>query len=242
MKTPSVAHTCRCTVVGGSGGASIKFVAGRRTAERLLECLADEPLPRVAHEDRHAEVEEYAGTGHELAVVGVGLPEADARVEADFFEGNAGGDERIATGGEVGVDLGHDVVVAGSDLHRLRRAPHVHGAHAGARLPSHAEHIGVALEAGDVVDDLGAEFEGAGGDGRLRGVDRDGHTRLRSQPLHNVAHAPQFLVGGDGRGERPRALATDVEDVGPLGPGAASRGPPQPPPNHAGRRRKNCRA
>jgi hypothetical protein len=148
----------------------------------------------MADEDRHAEVEKLARTGHEFEIVGMGLAESDPRIEADPVEWDPRGEERVATLLEVDVDIAHDVVVAGIDLHRLWRALHVHGTDAGTRIEGDAEHVRVALQARDIVDDLGAQFDRPGGHHRLRRVNRDRHAGPLGQLPHHLAHAAKFLI------------------------------------------------
>ena len=114
------------------------------------------------------------------------------------------------------MDLGDDVVVAGFDLHCHGVALHVHRADASTALPGDLDHVRVAFEPGDVVDDLGPKIQGACRDNGLRGVDRHRHARLGDEPPHDLGHPPQFLGGGHGLREWPRALAADVENVGPF--------------------------
>ena len=78
---------------------------------------------------------------HERDVVLVRFAEADARVEADPLARNAGRHERVAPLAQVLAHFGDDVGVRRIVLHRLRRALHVHRAHAGARLDGHVDHL-----------------------------------------------------------------------------------------------------
>ena len=76
---------------GGAGGASIAFFRRGRPSQGLLERPADKPLARVAHEDRHAQIEECASMGQKSEIVGVRLAKPDAGIKADAIERNAGG-------------------------------------------------------------------------------------------------------------------------------------------------------
>ena len=78
-------------------------------------------------------------------------------------------------------------------------------------------HVGIALQAPDVVGDGGAGIERPGDDGRFHAVDRDGDTERhdfgqdRLQPL-------QFFVGRDRlRAIGPGGFRADVDDVGAFG-------------------------
>ena len=62
----------------------------------------------------------------------VRFAEADAGVEADPLARDAGGDERIAPLAQIVAHFGDDIGVRRIVLHRLRRALHVHRAHADA--------------------------------------------------------------------------------------------------------------
>ena len=82
---------------------------------------------------------------------------------------------------------------------------------------ANVDHRGIAGQAGDVVDDLGAGVDGRAGDGGLAGVDRNRNSHLRRELLDHRQHAPQLFVGSDRLGIGPRAFAADVEQVGAVG-------------------------
>src|SRR5262249_28256282 len=72
---------------------------------------------------------------------------------------------------------------------------------------------GVTAQRRDVVHELGSELERAGGDLRLRGVDRH---RSAFERLEHRYYASQLLLRRDGVCARPGRLATDVHDPGTL--------------------------
>ena len=103
--------------------------------------------------------------GHQRQIVGMGLAEADAGIEADPRLLDAGGEERVAPRCEPLVDLLNDIAVARIDLHRGGGALHVHRTDAGPRSDGQRQHGRIPFEPGDVVDDLGAALEGVLGHG-----------------------------------------------------------------------------
>ena len=170
----------------------------------------------MTDKDRHAQIEKLTRAGHQFKIVGMRLAEPDARIEADAVERDPSGEQRVAAPLEVAMDVADHIVIAGIDLHGLRGALHVHGTDAGTRFHGDAEHAGIPLQAGDVVDDLSAQFDCPGRHRRLRCVDRDRNSRLSCQLPHDLSHTAKFLVGRNRYRVGPRALATDIEDVGPL--------------------------
>jgi hypothetical protein len=197
----------RDPLVQAFGRGGVEFVPSCRPAERLFDRLADEALAGVADKDRRAQVEEAGRVGHQLAIVGVRLAEADAGVEANFFQRDAGREQGVAPGRKAGVDFGHHVVIPRLVLHRLRRAPHVHGTDAGAALTGDVEHVGIALQAGHIIDDLGPVGDelqpmGHGGIervvpapiGKTVGCDIDDSHQQR--PAQNAAGMRQFEPSG----------------------------------------------
>ena len=86
-------------------------------------------------------------------------------------------------------------------------------------------HVGIALQAPDVVDDCRAPVERPGGDARLDGVDRDRQAELDHRRQHRLKPR-QFLVGRNRLRAAigPGRFRADVEDVGALlGHGAGVR-------------------
>ena len=90
-------------------------------------------------------------------------------------------------------------------------------ADAAAAFDGQRQHGRIALQSGDVVDDLGAGVDGVPSDQGLRGVDRNGQVRLPAKRPQHRHDAAEFLLHVDRLGIGPGALATDVEDVGPFG-------------------------
>ena len=141
-----------------------------------------------------------------------GLAEADAGVDADrlFADPLRNGERQPLV--EKPDDVGDDVVVARVGLHRPRLALHVHQADVDAGLRDRAHQLGVAVQRGDVVDELDAELERPPGDAGLRGVDRE---RLALEMLEHRHDAPELLLERHGCRPRPRRLAADVDDCRP---------------------------
>ena len=119
-----------------------------------------------------------------------GVAEHNARIEAVLRGRTAARDERVWAGRQIGVNLGDDIDVPRVELHRLGRALHVHDTDAGPCRPRHVQHPRIALQPGDVVDDLGPEIDGPLGHSRLRRVDRHRNAALGGQPSHDLSHPP----------------------------------------------------
>ena len=117
-----------------------------------------------------------------------------------------------------GLDVVHDVRVARLALHRARLAEHVHQAALGAALGEQTDHLRIAAQGGDVVDDAGAGAQGRPRHGGLGGVDRDPRAarQFAGESLHDGQHAAQLLGLGDRLGSRSRGFTADVEDLGAL--------------------------
>ena len=86
------------------------------------------------------------------------LAEADAGVEHDLVARDAGAVGDRERTGEERRDVGHDVD------RRVGSLAIVHDDHRNAALRDHARHVGVALQAPDVVGDGGPGVERPGGD------------------------------------------------------------------------------
>ena len=77
------------------------------------------------------------------------------------------------------------------------------------------EHVGVELAAGDVVDNVGSRFDGAGGREALAGVDRDdGLGQRGAEEGDEGRQFGGFVGGGEHGGSRPGGHDAEVEDVG----------------------------
>ncbi len=93
----------------------------------------------------------------------------------------------------------------------------VHDDDGGAVFADDARHVGVALQAPDVVDDAGAEAERFGGDDGLGGVDGDRQGMGREEATKCGADALAFLFLRGGSPAGARGFASEVEDVGAFG-------------------------
>ena len=108
--------------------------------------------------------------------------------------------------------LPHDVVVVGGLLHFAGVALHVHDDETCVARGGEREHVGVAAEAGDVVDDRGTCGEGGAGDGGLRRVDGERAVPTRVEFGNGWEDARKFLFGADGGGSGAGRLAPDIDD------------------------------
>ena len=171
----------------------------------------------MADQDRHAKIEKLVRMGHQCQVVGVGFAETDPRIKADSFPGDARFQQGIEALLQVAFDVGHHIVIAGINLHRLRRTLHVHRADAGTTGCGQGQHAGITLQAGYIVDDLGSHLECGGGHRGLGGVDRHRHPRLRGQPAHHLPHAAQFFLGRHPGRKRAGAFPAHIEQIGSFG-------------------------
>ena len=79
-----------------------------------------------------------------------------------------------------------------------------------------AEHLRIAGQCGDVIDDLRPGVERGSGHGGLGGVNADGHPGTPGELAYHVLSAAPFLDRVDRSCIRARRLAADVEDVRPF--------------------------
>jgi hypothetical protein len=128
--------------------------------------------------------------------VGIGANGAEAQIIADF---------------------GNDVGIRRLVLHCSGRTLHVHRADAGRGFEGDVHHLGVAFQAGDIVDDLRPGGDRGAGHQRLAGVDLNRNIYFAGQPFHDGQYAAQLLVSADGFRVRPGALAANVDQIGAIG-------------------------
>ncbi len=169
----------------------------------------DEALARGADQDRQAEMLELPELGNRLHALFRGLAEADPGIEHDRVARDAGLfrdaeriiEERVDVGYDADGGLGLVAVVHDDDRH--------------AMLADHAGHVGIALQAPDVVDDARAQAERPIGDLRLQRVDRDGHAHLHHGREHGL-QPRQLLLERHRLGAAIGAgrFGADVDDVG----------------------------
>ena len=104
----------------------------------------------------------------------------------------------------------------------------MHDDDAGARLGDRRRHIGIALQAPDIIDDRDARGERAARRLRLIGVDRDRDAALRDERVEQRREPRPLLVRRERRVARPRRFGADVDDVGAVGGELSAPGPAPP--------------
>ncbi len=150
--------------------------------------LAQKSLARRAHEHRATQAREPVDFPQELPVVGVRLAEPDPRVERDPAARHAQRLDRVRAAGQPVAHLFHHVVVSRVDLHRERRASHMHQDDRRSRFGDDSRHIGVARHPRHVVHDRGAGLESPASDFSLRRIHRDRNAASRRSRLHHRDH------------------------------------------------------
>ena len=143
--------------------------------------------------------------------------EAEAGVDDEVITGEAGGGGGGDALGEAGQDEWEDFI----GLKWWEGAPSLWGS-AGVHEDGSALECGtggghgwVPGVAADVVDDLGAGFDGEAGGGGVVGVDgEDGVRALAEDGGDDGEDAGLFFGGGEGGGVGAGGLAADVEDLG----------------------------
>src|SRR5207248_11531841 len=110
----------------------------------IADEFANEALPRMADEQRAAEVVELPAISHERDVVLMRLAETDARIEADLLAIDARGNQRITALAQIFVNFSNHIAIGWIVLHRRWRALHVHRTTADARRFGHFDHLSVA--------------------------------------------------------------------------------------------------
>ena len=125
---------------------------------------------------------------------------------------------------EEGQHIGDDVVVMRSDLHRPRRALHVHETDERVSVSDDRGHVRVVAQGGDVVDEDGPQLESAAAiaAGSCRSK------RKPAEPLEHRHHARDLLRCGDRRSPRTGRFAANVDDVRSAAI-CPRPGPPPPP-------------
>ena len=124
--------------------------------------------------------------------------------------------ERAIALGELGGHFSGDIRVLRFRVHLTRSSAIVHEDQRRAAARDDVRERRLVDERADVVDDRRAEVDGAVGNRRFVGVNRDRH----AEPAHALEHrrdATPLLRVRQRPGPGPRRLAADVEDVGAVG-------------------------
>ena len=177
-----------------SSGASRPVAAPflRRFASRRRAYAA---LARRAYEQRVAERLEALAVSQQEQVLPAVLREADSRVYYNTFARYAERYGLVRRLYEKLADLRDQVVVSAHRPHRLRRAAHVHEHEHGIVPRRGFGDAVVELQAGDVVDDVGAVFERGLRDRSARRVYRERHTRQLAPDCRDCgAHTLALLL------------------------------------------------
>lgn len=110
-----------------------------------------------------------------------------------------------------------DVFVPGVVLHGLWRSLHVHHADTRLGLCRNFTHRGVARQPGDIVNDFRPSLDCRLSDQRFAGVDADRNAQLSNESCDHGYDSRKFIIGRNRFAFGASALATDVNDVGPVG-------------------------
>ncbi len=97
--------------------------------------------------------------------------EAEAGIQRDAPKVDPGFLDGLEAALEVVAHVLHDVVIMRVLLHGLGAALHVHDHETSGGFGGDLEHAGVAIETGDVIDDVGSGGEGGTGDLGFHGID-----------------------------------------------------------------------
>ncbi len=185
---------------------------------RGREGMGEEALAGEADEDRSAEGLQGAETGEKRVVFVAELSEAEAGIEDDSVERDAGSFRGLKTSAELVADerLDGDGVEAWKRVPLLRGSAGVHEDEAGRRISvgEGVGHRGVPCEAADVVDDLGSGVDGEACRGAVVGVDGEDGLRARLANGFKDGKEAGLLFGGrDDFSVGAGRFGTDIEDV-----------------------------
>ena len=207
--------------VGGEGCVPSCLAGGGRVAWSKVVFRGEEAFAGEADKERSTELVERCEMREQWIVFRSLFAEAEAGVEDDGFGIEAGGSGGGEAGGELVADEGGDL-----PRHEGRlRGPlpggaagvHENEAGGGAGGGERGRHGGIPQEAGDVVDDVGSEREGAGGGFGMVGVDGEkGGGPGAAEALEDGQEARLFLGGGERGGVGTGGLRSEIEEVGPF--------------------------
>ena len=137
----------------------------------------------------------------QLQIVLQGLPEPEARIDRDAIGRDARGPADFNALEQKRLDLVHDVVIVGSQLHGAGVALHVHHAQGAAARGCSLQRARLG-ECPDIVEEAGSGRGRGAHDLRLAGVDGDNSVGLSAQALDDRDNAPDFFFCGDRIGAR----------------------------------------
>jgi hypothetical protein len=209
-----VCGVCCVEAIVGGGRFALKG-GGERGG--VGECVGEEAFAGGSDEDGKVELAEALEVREDRVVLVEAFAEAEAGVEDDFFLGDAGRDGRCEAFLEFSGDEGYNFAERefGECGPVLRATSGVHEDGAAVEFGAGRGHGGVPEVAANVVDDLGAGFDGEACGGRVVGVDgEDGGGALFEDGFDDREDAGLFFFGREGDGVRPRGFAAEVEDVG----------------------------
>ncbi len=91
----------------------------------------------------------------------------------------------------------------------------MHGAHSDASFGSQLQHVGIAGEPGNIIDDFCAQLDSRACHDGLGCIDGDRYLHAIGQGLDDRFDASQFFRGGHRFTVGTRTLAADVENIRP---------------------------
>jgi hypothetical protein len=191
----------------GRGGRELRLVLGG---------LGEERLARGADQHRQLEFRHLTKAGDDLGILLAALSKTDAGIDHDAISIDTGPAGAAYRSFEVLQDGAHDVSQRTERRPGFRTAAHVIENNAGVELDDGFNELRIEGETAGIVDDFGAEFEGAFGGLGLVGIDGNRDAELLAQPLENGNNAAEFFFRGDGLSAGFGGLAADVDDIGAL--------------------------
>ncbi len=191
----------------GAGGAALRVGFVGQHADGVLAGDAGKKGAAKGEESRQA-LEEFT-------IMFGRLREAEAGVEHDGTRVDAGGSGGVKASGELGGDLGSDVVVGRQAVHGGGGAAHVHEDNGAAAGREEGGGCGVVGQRADIVDDSSADVQSAGHRLGVAGVDGNGRALL-GECGDDRENAGLFDTRGHWRGAGAGAFAADVQDGGAL--------------------------
>ena len=125
------------------------------------------------------------------------------------------------------VDLGHDIIVPGVDLHGPGHALHVHEDDAGPRAGGHVHHLRISAQSAEMSLMIDAPAARAPRATSALVVSIEiGTVDLGRQCLDDRDNPAQLFVESDRLGPRPARFAAEIEQVGPVGDQSPARARP----------------